>query len=66
MKVGLSLDCFVGSVIVDFYGKFGLVRDVSCVFDEMGLRDLVLWNVMLLVYVLNCLLEEVFRVFRLM
>ncbi|XP_048494173.1 pentatricopeptide repeat-containing protein At2g46050, mitochondrial [Beta vulgaris subsp. vulgaris] len=64
MRVGLNLDCFVGSAIVDLYGKFGLVSDSQFAFDEMKLRDLVSWNVMVSVYSLNGLVKEAFMVFR--
>uniref|UniRef100_A0A803M2Z3 Pentatricopeptide repeat-containing protein n=1 Tax=Chenopodium quinoa TaxID=63459 RepID=A0A803M2Z3_CHEQI len=64
MKVGLSLDCYVGSAIVDLYGRFGLVDDARFVFDEMEARDLVSWNVMVSAYKMNGLMEEAIRVFR--
>ncbi|XP_074330519.1 pentatricopeptide repeat-containing protein At2g46050, mitochondrial [Apium graveolens] len=66
IKVGLSKDCFVGSVLVDLYAKFGEVEDARKVFDFCLDRDLVLWNVMVSCYTLNGLGGEAFRVFKLM
>lgn len=40
-------DVRVGTAVVDFYCKCGLVEDAQCVFDEMSDRDVVSWNAML-------------------
>ncbi|GAB4861709.1 hypothetical protein Ancab_036962 [Ancistrocladus abbreviatus] len=66
VKLGFGSDCFVGSALVDIYGKYGLLGDARCVFDGIVSRDLVLWNVMVSCYALNCLTEAAFDVFRLM
>ncbi|XP_021849247.2 pentatricopeptide repeat-containing protein At2g46050, mitochondrial [Spinacia oleracea] len=64
MKVGLSSDCYVGSAIVDLYGKLGLVSDARFAFNEMEMKDLVSWNVMISAYKMNGLIGEAIRVFR--
>ncbi|KAK3194765.1 hypothetical protein Dsin_026075 [Dipteronia sinensis] len=66
VKLGFVLNCFVSSSLVDLYGKCRLVKDARRVFDEVVCRDLVLWNVMVSCYVLNCLADEAFEVFNLM
>ncbi|XP_057981468.1 pentatricopeptide repeat-containing protein At2g46050, mitochondrial [Malania oleifera] len=66
VKWGFHLSCFVSSALVDLYAKFGLVEDARCVFEHVISRDLVLWNVMVSCYALNCLGVEGFRVFNLM
>lgn len=66
MKIGFDLDCFVGSAVVDFYGKCGLYEDARLAFSCILYRDLVLWNVMLYCYVFNCLGREAIEVFCLM
>ncbi|XLR15817.1 hypothetical protein S83_043755 [Arachis hypogaea] len=51
LKFGFELDVFVGSALVNTYMKFGLVMDAHEVFEELPVRDLVLWNSMLNGYV---------------
>lgn len=66
LKVGFGLNCFVSSALVDLYGKCGFVEDARRAFDEVLCRDLVLWNVMVSCYALNCLEEDAIVVFNLM
>ncbi|XP_029128341.1 pentatricopeptide repeat-containing protein At2g46050, mitochondrial [Cajanus cajan] len=66
VKLGLDLDCFVGSVLVDLYAKCGLVEKARRVFHVVVQRDLVMWNVMISCYALNCLPEEAVGMFNLM
>ncbi|CAJ1950167.1 unnamed protein product [Sphenostylis stenocarpa] len=66
VKLGLDLDCFVGSVLVDLYAKCGLVENARRVFHVIPLRDLVMWNVMISCYALNRSPEEAFGMFNLM
>ncbi|KAL8149415.1 pentatricopeptide repeat-containing protein At3g14730 [Apium graveolens] len=46
-KFGLELDLYVGSALVNCYLKFGFVEDAEEVFEEMSVRDVVLWNAMI-------------------
>lgn len=66
VKVGFDLDCFVGCALVDLYAKCGLVESARKVFYVASCRDLVMWNVMISCYALNCLPEEAFGMFNLM
>ncbi|KAJ7968883.1 Pentatricopeptide repeat-containing protein [Quillaja saponaria] len=43
-KLGLELDVFVGSALVNTYLKFGLMLEAQDVFEELPVRDVVLWN----------------------
>ncbi|KAL5566653.1 hypothetical protein UlMin_029817 [Ulmus minor] len=60
---GLMGDVRVGTALVDFYGKCGLVEDARQVFDEMGVRDVVLWNSMIYGYVMCCCYEKAVLMF---
>lgn len=64
LTVGFGLNCFVSSALVDLYGKCGFVEDARRVFDEVLCRDLVLWNVMVSCYALNCLGDGAIAVFN--
>ncbi|RDX60647.1 Pentatricopeptide repeat-containing protein, mitochondrial, partial [Mucuna pruriens] len=66
VKLGLDLDCFVGSVLVDLYAKCGLVENARRVFHVVPHSDLVMWNVMISCYALNRLPQEAFGMFNLM
>jgi pentatricopeptide repeat protein len=56
--IGLELDAFVGSALVDMYAKCGSIEDARQVFDKMSSRDTVSWNSMIAGYAHNGLLEE--------
>ncbi|KAL3572028.1 hypothetical protein D5086_025932 [Populus alba] len=66
VKLGFAVNSFVNSALVDLYGKCGLVKEARRAFDEVYCRDLVLWNVMLSCYAMNCLAEEASGFFKLM
>ncbi|KAF9668983.1 hypothetical protein SADUNF_Sadunf14G0060200 [Salix dunnii] len=66
VKLGFAVNSFVSSALVDMYGKCGLVKEARRAFDEVYCRDLVLWNVMLSCYAMNCLAEEASGFFKLM
>lgn len=55
---GLSSDVRVGTALVDFYCKCGLIDDAREVFDQIGVRDVVLWNALIYGYVGCCYFEE--------
>jgi len=44
---GCEFDIFVGTSLVDMYGKCGSVEDARRVFDNMPTRNVVSWNAML-------------------
>ncbi|RXI07841.1 hypothetical protein DVH24_009872 [Malus domestica] len=66
VEIGFDSNCFVGSALVDFYAKYGLVEDARHAFDFLLCRDLVLWNVMVNCYASSSLAVGAFRVFNLM
>lgn len=53
IKYGVEDNVFVGSSLVDFYGKCKLIGDAQKVFGEMPDRNVVSWTCMLVGYV-NC------------
>ncbi|KAK4268687.1 hypothetical protein QN277_025303 [Acacia crassicarpa] len=65
-KLGLELDVFVGSALVNTYLKFGLMVEAQEVFDELTIRDVVLWNSMVNGYVQIARFDEALEVFMLM
>ncbi|XP_072958800.1 pentatricopeptide repeat-containing protein At5g55740, chloroplastic-like [Typha angustifolia] len=44
---GLQLDNILGSSIINFYCKIGLVEEAEIVFNEMVGRDVVTWNLLI-------------------
>lgn len=44
IKVGLELDVFVRSALIDIYCKWGEPKAALYIFDEMVTSDLVVWN----------------------
>ncbi|PNX77513.1 pentatricopeptide repeat-containing protein at3g14730-like protein [Trifolium pratense] len=63
-KLGLELDVFVGSALVNTYLKFGLVVDAHEVFEELPVRDVVLWNSMVNGYAQIGHFEDALGMFR--
>lgn len=62
LKLGLGGCVFVGSSLVDMYGKCGVLTDARKVFDGMTERNVVAWNSMIVSYVQNGLESEAIRV----
>ncbi|CAJ2676071.1 unnamed protein product [Trifolium pratense] len=52
-SLGFHMDLFIGSSLIKLYTDNGYIHDARCVFDELPLRDCILWNVMLNGYVKN-------------
>ncbi|XP_016189214.1 pentatricopeptide repeat-containing protein At4g21300-like [Arachis ipaensis] len=50
-SIGIHVDLFVGSALIKLYADNGCICDARQVFDELSVRDCVLWNVMLNGYV---------------
>ncbi|EPS68042.1 hypothetical protein M569_06731, partial [Genlisea aurea] len=50
-RCGAEADVFVGSSLIDFYGKCGEIESARKVFDEMPLRNQVSWTSMMEGYV---------------
>ncbi|OIW09101.1 hypothetical protein TanjilG_16328 [Lupinus angustifolius] len=53
IRTGWERDVFVGAALVDMYAKCGCVVDAHRVFNEIVVRDAVLWNSMLAAYAQN-------------
>ncbi|KAI4355104.1 hypothetical protein L6164_003909 [Bauhinia variegata] len=66
VKLGFDMDCFVASALVDLYAKCGLIEDARGVFNCVLYIDMVMWNVMISCYALNCLPGETCTLFNLM
>ncbi|CAN8266393.1 unnamed protein product [Cochlearia groenlandica] len=46
-KNGFSLDCFLGTALIDMYSKCGSLQDARLVFDVMQSKSLATWNSMI-------------------
>ncbi|XP_004303188.1 PREDICTED: pentatricopeptide repeat-containing protein At4g14850 [Fragaria vesca subsp. vesca] len=46
VKACVDGNVFVGSALVDMYGKCGSIEDAECAFDMMPSRNLISWNAM--------------------
>ncbi|XP_027191267.1 pentatricopeptide repeat-containing protein At4g21300 [Cicer arietinum] len=52
-SMGFHMDLFIGSSLIKLYTDNGYIHDARYLFDELPLRDCILWNVMLNGYVKN-------------
>eukprot|EP01018_Ginkgo_biloba_P030463 Gb_36435 [translate_table: standard] len=64
VKHGFDSDAFVGSALIDMYGKFGNVEHARHVFDKMSQRDVVAWTSMIGGYAQNGHANEALELFR--
>nr|AKH05159.1 chlororespiratory reduction 21 [Monsonia marlothii] len=62
-KMGFDGCVFVGSSLVDMYGKCNLVEDARKVFENMPERNTIAWNSMIVGFVQNGLDEEAMQMF---
>eukprot|EP01018_Ginkgo_biloba_P019490 Gb_31546 [translate_table: standard] len=53
IRNGFGLDVFVGTALIDMYGKCGCIETASHVFDKMSTRNVVSWNSIIVAYVQN-------------
>ncbi|KAJ4951347.1 hypothetical protein NE237_028179 [Protea cynaroides] len=53
IRMGWEFDVYVGAALIDMYGKCGFVGSARQVFDNILVRDVVLWNSMLATYSQN-------------
>lgn len=60
-KLGISLDVFAGSALIDVYSKCSFIKDARLVFEEMDDKDVVVWNAMLFGYAQQLENEEALK-----
>ncbi|XAR66954.1 hypothetical protein NMG60_11013351 [Bertholletia excelsa] len=63
---GLELNKILGSSIINFYSKLGLIEDAELVFSRMLEKDVVTWNLLISCYVQCGLVENAINLCQLM
>ncbi|XP_058068318.1 pentatricopeptide repeat-containing protein At2g34400 [Magnolia sinica] len=63
---GMELNSFVGSSLIDIYGKCGDLESARRVFDRMRQKDVVAWNAMITGYAQNGVSNEAIELFNTM
>eukprot|EP01018_Ginkgo_biloba_P021808 Gb_31465 [translate_table: standard] len=53
VRSGFQYDVFVGSALVDMYGKCGSIENAQQVFDKMPTRNVVTWTAMIVGYAMH-------------
>ncbi|MCO5583578.1 hypothetical protein L7F22_037491 [Adiantum nelumboides] len=61
---GLDVEPFIGSSLVDMYGKCGNMKDARTVFDRLPYKDLVAWSTLIAGYAHNRQGEEALQLFQ--
>ncbi|KAL5997013.1 hypothetical protein ACLOJK_007939 [Asimina triloba] len=64
IKSGHSGDGFVGSALIDMYGKCGCIQDAVAVFDGSPERDVVSWNAIIFGYSRHGYGEKALKAFQ--
>ncbi|XP_024536115.1 pentatricopeptide repeat-containing protein At2g33760-like [Selaginella moellendorffii] len=64
LELGLNRDIFLGTAIVNMYGKCGSIHDAEEIFFRMEHRDVVAWNAMLSAYAHNGYELEAAKLFQ--
>ncbi|XP_030544963.1 pentatricopeptide repeat-containing protein At2g34400 isoform X3 [Rhodamnia argentea] len=63
---GMKLNSYVGSALIDMYGKCGDLTSARRIFDKMVKRDVVTWNAMITGYAQNGMADEAITLFSTM
>ncbi|GAB4848326.1 hypothetical protein Ancab_002993 [Ancistrocladus abbreviatus] len=63
IKVGVSLDVFASSALIDVYSKCSLLEDARLVFEDINEKDIVVWNAMLFGYTQQLENEEALKLY---
>ncbi|KAL2329957.1 hypothetical protein Fmac_017538 [Flemingia macrophylla] len=63
LRGGLMLNEFVGSMLIDMYGKCGEVLSAKKVFDGLQKRNVVMWTALMTAYLQNGYFEESLNLF---
>ncbi|PKA60402.1 Pentatricopeptide repeat-containing protein [Apostasia shenzhenica] len=66
IRAGMSADVYVGSALIDMYGKCGKIKDARKMFDRMPSRNIVSWNAMLGGYAMHGRAKEAMEMFSMM
>ncbi|KAG5008071.1 hypothetical protein JHK85_026613 [Glycine max] len=66
LRGGLMFDEFVGSMLIDMYGKCGEVLNARNVFDGLQNRNVVVWTALMTAYLQNGYFEESLNLFTCM
>ncbi|KAK6153078.1 hypothetical protein DH2020_012717 [Rehmannia glutinosa] len=64
LKIGMEINVFVGSSLIDLYCKCGNTKDGRLVFDEIPEKNVVCWNSMVSGYGFNAQLEKATELFN--
>jgi len=64
VEIGLESDAFVGTALIDMYGKCGELEIAREVFDKMSERGVTLWNAMIARYAQNGHPNEALELFK--
>ncbi|XP_062163296.1 pentatricopeptide repeat-containing protein At2g34400 isoform X2 [Alnus glutinosa] len=60
----MELNSYVGSALIDMYGKCGDLMAARRIFDTMGKKDVVTWNAMITGYAQNGMSDEAIMLFN--
>ncbi|MCO5547214.1 hypothetical protein L7F22_000659 [Adiantum nelumboides] len=61
---GLDIEPFIGSSLIDMYGKYGNMKDARTLFDRLPYKDLVAWSTLIAGYAHNRQGEEALQLFQ--
>ncbi|XP_027354333.1 pentatricopeptide repeat-containing protein At3g57430, chloroplastic [Abrus precatorius] len=64
VKKMLATDVAVGSALVDMYAKCGCLNIARIVFDQMPVRNVITWNVIIMAYGMHGKGEEALELFK--
>lgn len=64
VKLGLESDTVVVSSLMEMYSRFGLIDHAGKIFLEMGVKDLISWNIMIIGLARNGRAEEAINLFE--
>ncbi|XP_076887090.1 putative pentatricopeptide repeat-containing protein At5g52630 [Bidens hawaiensis] len=64
LKLSFDSSCFVGSSLISMYSKCGVVELAYRVFDEIRVRNLGMWNAMLMACAQRSHTDKVFDLFK--
>ncbi|GMH04610.1 hypothetical protein Nepgr_006450 [Nepenthes gracilis] len=63
---GIELDNILGSSMINFYSKVGLIQEAELVFARMVEKDVVTWNLLISCYVQHGLVKNALKLCQLM